>query len=250
MVAVGKRASVRIAIGILAAGLVVIGAAAPASAQGLFERLFGGFRQHRSAPPPSSQAFVDPFTAIANHFNPPQERRTADSSPARGFCVRTCDGRYFPVQAAPGMSAAESCRSFCPASQTKLYSGSNIDYAVATDGSRYADSDTAYVFRKQLVNNCSCNGRDGFGLAHIDAANDPTLRPGDVVATKTGLMAVTGTRNKTAEFTPVASSRAYSPSERDKLSQIKVREGAPAAPETTASIPAPRDGNHSAQLAR
>jgi len=251
MLAGGKRAGFRVAIGILAAGLLVIGATAPASAEGLFEHLFGGFHRHQAAaPPPSSQAFVDPFTALANHFNPPPERRVADSGSSRGFCVRSCDGRYFPVQASAGMSAAEACHSFCPASQTKLYSGGSIDYAVATDGGRYADSDTAFVYRKQLVANCTCNGRDAFGLAHIDAAHDTTLRPGDVVATKTGLMAVTGTRNKAAEFTPVATSRAYSPLERDKLSQMKVRENVPASVETTASIPPARDDSHRAQLAR
>jgi len=247
MLADGKRAGFRVAIGLVVAG-AILGATAPASAQGLLERLFGGFHRHQTAPTPSSQAFVDPFTALANHFNPPPERRVADSSPSRGFCVRTCDGRYFPVQASAGMSAAESCRSFCPASQTKLYSGGTIDYAAANDGSRYPDSDTAFMFRKQLVAGCTCNGRDAFGLAHIEPAHDTTLRSGDVVATQGGLMAVTGTRNKTAEFTPVSTSRAYSPIERDKLSQMKVRENT-APPETTASIP-PRDDSHSAQLAR
>lgn len=249
MAAGGKRARIRVAIGVLAVSLLTFGAVASANA-GIFESLFGSFRRQQPPPPPAnSQAFVDPLTALANHVNPPQQRR-ADSGPARAFCVRSCDGRYFPVQAAPGMSAAEACRSFCPASQTRLYSGGNIDYATASDGSRYAYLDHAFLYRKQLVAGCTCNGRDAFGLAHIDAASDPTLRPGDVVATKNGLMAVTVTRNKTAEFTPVGASRAYSPIERDKLSKLKIQEHVPAAA-TTASIPAVRtDDRHSAQLDR
>ncbi len=34
--------------------------------------------------------------------------------------------------------------------------------------------------------NCTCNGRDAFGLASFDVKNDPTLRPGDIVSTKDG----------------------------------------------------------------
>src|SRR5690606_40808915 len=105
------------------------------------------------------------------------------------------------------MSAADACRSFCPAAQTKLFIGSDIDYAAASDGSRYADMPNAYAYRKKLASNCSCNGRTPFGLAHIDARTDPTLRPGDIVATENGLLAYTGKggdrTNVAANFTPV-----------------------------------------------
>ena len=45
----------------------------------------------------------------------------------------------------------------------------------------------------------------------MDPSADPTLRPGDVVATQTGLVAFNGTKTKrggtqTAEFIPVAKS--------------------------------------------
>ena len=116
--------------------------------------------------------------------------------------MRTCDGHFFPVQAHAGLSAADSCHSFCPASQTRLYSGGGIDHAVAADGSRYADLDNAFVYRKQLVAGCTCNGRDPFGLARMDVNSDPTLRPGDVVATKTGLVAFTGMKNKVSPLPP------------------------------------------------
>ncbi|MGA2126492.1 MAG: hypothetical protein ABSG76_10100, partial [Xanthobacteraceae bacterium] len=54
----------------------------------------------------------------------------------------------------------------------------------------------------------TCNGKDAFGLAPVDIAADPTLRPGDMVATENGLMAVAGARSKkkpaqTTDFTPV-----------------------------------------------
>src|SRR5476651_782138 len=184
MAARGKSAVFGVISGAVALGFVAL--SAPASA-GIFERIFGGLRQAVEAParlPSSILPFVDPLVN-------PQHQVRGESGPAKAFCVRTCDGHFFPVQAHAGLSAAESCHSFCPASQTRLYSGTNIDYAISNDGSRYADLDTAFVYRKQLVDRCTCNGRTIFGLATMDATADPTLRPGDVVATKTGLMAFT-----------------------------------------------------------
>jgi Protein of unknown function (DUF2865) len=199
----------------LAAGLLTF--ATPASAQGLFERIFGGLRHalENSRPPANIRAFADPST------DPNRPPRT-EIGLSKGFCVRTCDGRFFPVQSHVGMSAAESCVRFCPASQTRLYSGVDIDSAVARDGGRYADLASAFLYREHLVDGCTCNGRDQFGLASVDVSTDPTLRPGDVVATKMGLVAVTGVKNKTAEFTPIGSFRYMPKSYRDRLSGRKV----------------------------
>jgi hypothetical protein len=217
----GKRAMVRIAAGLLAASLLTLAGTPPASAQSIFERIFGGLRRavEPASEPDRARGFADPYS---NPNSSPREQLRGDNGPSKAFCVRTCDGRFFPVQANGGVSAAESCRSFCPASQTRLYSGGNIDYASANDGSRYADLPNAFVYRKQIVAGCTCNGRDAFGLARVDVANDGTLRQGDVVATKSGLMAVTGARNKTAEFTPIDSYRGLPQSTRDKISAVKI----------------------------
>jgi hypothetical protein len=224
----------------MAAGMT---ASAPASAQSLFDRIFGGIRHAVSAParqPSNINSFADPFTSLANAISGQsgrgQERR-ADFNPAKGFCVRTCDGRFFPVQARAGMSAAESCNAFCPASQTKLYSGGSIDNAVAGDGTRYDDLDNAFVYRERIVDGCTCNGKTPFGLARVDVNTDPTLRAGDVVATKTGLMAFTGAKDKVANFTPIDSYRGLSQISRDKLADVKIMPAAPNTEETTASIP-------------
>ena len=254
MAASGKRVGVRAAIGVLAASLLMLSVPAPASAQGIFERIFSGLRHALGAPPqpPTNiQAFVDPYTSLARAIDQPLR---AEAGPARAFCVRSCDGRYFPVQAHAGLSAAEACRSFCPASQTRLYSGGTIDYAVTSDGSRYADLDNAFVYRQRLVDGCTCNGRDAFGLAQVDAKSDPTLRAGDVVATKSGLVAFTGAKtNNVAEFTPIDSYRGLNKTSRDKLSEIKIMPPNPGAPElaTSAIRPAARsDAHQRAQLSR
>jgi hypothetical protein len=216
-------------------GLLTLSLSAPASAQGIFERIFGGLRNAVEAAhaPTTINAFADPFATVGHAINPPQQRDEFGSGNA--FCVRSCDGHFFPVQSRPGLSAAESCNAFCPASQTRLYSGRTIDNAVASDGSTYADLDNAFVYRKQLVDGCTCNGRDQFGLARMDVKLDPTLRPGDVVATKSGLMAFTGTKDKVAEFTPIDNYRGLAQSSRKKLSEVKIMPSNPGAPEDTAA---------------
>jgi hypothetical protein len=107
-------------------------------------------------------------------------------------CVRLCDGQHFPLERMANATPAETCKAICPTSVTKVYFGSEIDGAVAGDGARYADLNTAFLYRKHLVANCSCNGKDPFGLATLDVKTDPTLRPGDIISTKEGLMTYSG----------------------------------------------------------
>jgi hypothetical protein len=232
----------------MAAVLVAAGVAtaAPASAQGFLESLFGSLRRTFSAP---SRHYDDPFTSLARAIEGPPERTVEPAvqrGPAKAFCVRTCDGHYFPVRAHAGLSAAQACHAFCPSSETRLYYGSNIDYAAAGDGSRYASLKNAYLYRKHLVSGCTCNGRTAFGLAHIKATEDPTLRPGDIVATDKGLVAFTG--NRADAFTPVENYSRFSKSYREQLSAIKIMPPiAGAAAEVTSSIPR---ASQSAQLER
>ncbi len=242
-------------LAILTAGIATgLAASTPASAQNIFDRIFGGIRHVVSAParqPSDINSFSDPFSSLANAINPQaQPERRAEFGPSKGFCVRTCDGRFFPVQARAGMSAAESCNAFCPASQTKLYSGGTIDNAVASDGTRYSDLDSAFVYRERVVDGCSCNGKTPFGLARVDVNSDPTLRPGDVVATKTGLMAFTGANDKVANFTPIDSYRGLSQSSRDKLADLKIMPPTPGADDLTTATVTPVTDRHRAQLSR
>ena len=122
-------------------------------------------------------------------------------------------------------SPAQICQAFCPASPTKVFFGSNIDSAYAANGERYAESDNAFLYRKQLRATCTCNGRDPAGLAPVDLALDSSLRPGDVVATTDGLVAYSGNRTATGqgpEFTPVASYPGLTADVRARLNELKV----------------------------
>jgi hypothetical protein len=196
-----------------------VGPVQPASAQSLFEALFGGFRRHAPEPMPQASSYADTLPLFSNR----------PSGEASGFghgtvyCVRTCDGRYFPLQRHAGSTPAELCKSFCPAAKTMVFSGGKIDTAVAQNGTRYADLDNAFAYRDKVTDGCSCNGKDGLGLARVDTLSDPTLRPGDIVATDDGLTTYSG-NNKTAEFTPISSS---SSEWARRLAEVKVRPAPP-----------------------
>ena len=119
------------------------------------------------------------------------------------------------------------------------------------DGSRYADLDNAFVYRKKLVAGCTCNGRDPFGLARVDVNTDPTLRPGDIVATKTGLVAVTAIENKVAIHADRQRPRRRQELARETGRACKIMPPSRAgATPVTMSGRARADDNRSAQLSR
>ena len=223
--AIAERRPIRRTGGILLAVLTLCfaGSVRPAAAENLFEALFGGFHRRAPAPmPPQSNSFADPLGLF-------EGQRPADEANGFGhgtvYCVRTCDGRYFPLPRHVGTTPAELCKSFCPAARTMVFSGSKIDTAVAQNGTRYADLDSAFAYRDKVSDGCSCNGKDGLGLARVGPTADPTLRPGDIVATDDGLATYTGNiRSKTGEFTPISSS---SGEWARRLSEVKVRPAPP-----------------------
>jgi len=189
-------------------------------AENLFDLLFGGFKKSQTQTSPQNNFFADPFGL--NQTAPSHPLVASGSGPA--FCVRSCDGRYFPLARA-NASPAQMCQAFCPASATKIFYGGSIDEAISATGERYAESDNAYAYRKEMRADCTCNGRDSAGLAPVDLTLDSSLRPGDLVATTDGLMAYSGVRlgnGQTAEFTPVASYPGLTSEVRARLNDMKV----------------------------
>jgi hypothetical protein len=188
------------------AGLLAAALSAPAPAQaGFFDFLFGGAQDQ---PSPQPQSYAEPPPPALGRvapaaLSPESVRQSSGTGRVTAYCVRLCDGQPFPLQHLANATPVQTCQAMCPASETKVFYGSEIGGAVAKDGTRYANLDAAFVFRQQLVANCTCNGRNARGLAPIDLSSDPTLRPGDIVSTKDGLMAYTGRNGATDAFTPV-----------------------------------------------
>ena len=172
-----------------AAALVGACVLAPAAqAQDFFSQMFGGARPRHQ--PYISMPFSDEGQVESRGYAPRGEGRVryGGGGGSQAFCVRTCDGRYFPVSGPDNASRAASCNSFCPASETRVFSGSNIDNATADNGKSYSDLPNAFRFRNELVSGCTCNGKDQIGLAPVKIENDPTVRKGDIVAGDNGLL--------------------------------------------------------------
>ena len=208
---------------VLLAALILggIGSVQPAAAESLFQTLFGSFRRH------APEIFPSQTTSFADPLAPLDHQRSADEASGFGhgtvYCVRTCDGRYFPLPRHSGSSAVALCKAFCPATRTMVFSGNRIDTAVAPNGTRYADIDQAFAYRDKMSENCSCNGKDGLGLARVEVSGDPTLRSGDIVATNAGLATFNGKSGAT-EFTPInISSGEWA----RRLSEVKIEPAPP-----------------------
>jgi hypothetical protein len=167
-----------------AAALACASALAPtAQAQDFFSALFGGFGRARG--PYISMPFANGDGSML--FQRGEMRRYGGGG-GQAYCVRTCDGRYFPVTASDNASRAASCNSFCPASETQVVYGSNIDNAATENGKLYSELPNAFRYRNELVAGCTCNGKDAIGLAQVKIEDDPTLRKGDIVAGENGLL--------------------------------------------------------------
>ena len=163
------------------------------AAEGLLDFFFGGGQQQQQ----QTSSFGN------NPQSPPPRPVVVSAGPA--FCVRSCDGKYFPLMRGAA-SPAQMCQAFCPASPTKVFFGSSIDRAYAATGERYADSENAFAYRKALRADCTCNGHSPAGLASVDLAMDGSLRSGDAVATADGLVAYSGIRvgnDQNPDFTPL-----------------------------------------------
>jgi hypothetical protein len=164
-----------------------------------FDFLFGGFRPApQLAPPPPRQA-------------PPASVTTRPPVGYSGgqytfYCVRLCDGRYFPLH----HNAKPICEALCPANKTEIFSGSEIAQATSADGSPYQKLANAFVYRERIVPGCTCNGHDELGIASMKIEDDPTLEPGDLIATKNRLVPFR-TWRKEAKYTPIEKNSSPSP---------------------------------------
>jgi hypothetical protein len=175
-----------------AAALLCASALAPvAQAEDFLSALFGAFSGGRLRGPAIQLPFGE-----GGPFAPQGDARPRYAGGGRAYCVRTCDGRYFPISASDNQSRAASCNSFCPASDTKVVYGGGIDNAATEDGKPYSELPNAFRYRNEIVAGCTCNGKDQVGLAPVKIENDPTLRKGDIVVGEGGLMVTNRSADK------------------------------------------------------
>lgn len=143
---------------------------------------------HRSLPAPMTRRAVPGFQVLG------VARDVGAGGGSQTMCVRLCDGYAFPLGRLasradiPAHQAA--CASSCPGAATALYQSSTrgLDPASArsvADGTPYLRLASAFLFRKEHVASCSCQGPDNVA-APTPILRDPTLRAGDVVVDPSG----------------------------------------------------------------
>lgn len=118
------------------------------------------------------------------------------------FCVRTCDGFYFPVgnaDSSGGEAHEAACNRACPGAETAVYVANagtqGIDDAVTRRGQAYRSLATAYAYRTQYSQACSCNGAPG-QARNYSVMSDFTLRSGDLVMSREGLKVFRGAEDQ------------------------------------------------------
>src|SRR3954468_7443519 len=178
-----------------AVGLAAAALAPAAQAEDIFSSFFGF---GRSRAPSIQMPFADTFQQA--------QPRARYGGGGQAFCVRTCDGRHFPISGADNQSKAASCNSLCPSSETKVVYGSNIDNAATESGKAYSELPNAFRYRNEIVGGCTCNGKDALGLAQVSIEKDSTLRSGDIVAGVNGLVVASKSerRGASVEFSPAS----------------------------------------------
>jgi hypothetical protein len=241
-----------------AVALFAVLPATDASAQ-FFSRIFGRgeYREVPPGPPPYGYREVPPPHGSNSYARSDHGDRGSSGNPFSDFfgifrddrgkgedknkgnafahyCVRTCDGKFFPVNRGGKGDASlnKVCEAMCPAAETKIFSGAGIENATATDGKKYMSLPKALSYRKGITENCTCNGRDPFGVVSIDLENDPTLRTGDFVVRTSGVHVFkgNGAPHKSADFTPIKNAPNMNPALVKQLMAIKVLPNNPNAP--------------------
>jgi Protein of unknown function (DUF2865) len=145
------------------------------------------------------------------------------------YCVRTCDGFYFPIGSGSGSDSADAaaCNNLCPKAETKIYTGQiggDIDVARARDsGKRYAALGQAFSYRKSLDKTCACTA-NGFGIAtDFSVYRDGSLRVGDIVMTSKGMKVFNGGNfpYRDANFTAINRSDRIDAATRETLRKVE-----------------------------
>jgi hypothetical protein len=200
-----------------------------ARAEGLFDFLFGGSdpepqqQQQRVAPGAGPRGGGLRRSVNREDGDASHRRRVLTRGESRGggesgemsggsFCVRTCDGYFFPLIRSSRATRQQSCEYLCPSTPVELYQGSSIEQARNARGERYSALPTAFRFRDKATEKCACiDPTSSSAYFQNLSRNDPTLRSGDVVIEDSGPFVYNGS-------TLVTLGRASVPSQvRDRL---------------------------------
>ena len=124
----------------------------------------------------------------------------ASGLPRRSYCVRLCDGFFFPVAPVSSdgdLNAHESlCAGICPGSPTRLFimpgGSERIEDAASRDGKRYGALPVAFRHTGTTDNTCTCRPENIAYTKIVSVMKDFTMRQGDMVMTNKGFRVFRG----------------------------------------------------------
>jgi hypothetical protein len=208
----------------------------------------GGRSRERVEPAPNHQQLRITVTP----------RRDRESQGGESYCVRSCDGYYFPLssQKRSASEARELCSSLCPGASTEVYErrggpDASFAQAVSRGGKPYSKLATAFAFRQKSVAACTCRSS---ATASLAVAKDPTLQPGDIVVTGQGVRVFRGGNKlpyRDQDFVDYRSDRNVSKTHRAFLDAVDRRyraaQAAPAAQRHGEALPDKQSSRRSAK---
>jgi Protein of unknown function (DUF2865) len=166
------RRSYRVLLWVGIVSLLLVGqVSSGAQAQSFFESLFGLGQTKKPAFVPAPQRLGhSPAAPSSEEERPARARRDGNETTKRDaggsyqtMCVRTCDGYYWPVNYPASRKDfprhADACEATC-GTGTKLYfrpnPGTDAEEMVDLDGRSYGSSQTAFLYRRKLIDGCTC----------------------------------------------------------------------------------------------
>lgn len=116
------------------------------------------------------------------------------------FCVRSCDGYFFPMPGVGKGNQQSMCEMACPSATVDVYRGGSIETSRNARGQSYSSLMNAFSFRSKVTEKCGCNTAET-SQAHAlkSLRQDPTLRNGDIVFDGTGASVYRGATFASAE---------------------------------------------------
>lgn len=132
------------------------------------------------------------------------------------FCVRTCDGYFFPLIKSAQQTKQASCEYACPSAPVAYYHGSSIETARNLDGEKYTSLPMAFKFREKVSAGCTCHPPEESQQHSLKIVkNDPTAHSGDIVVEQKGAFVYQG-----KQAVPIDRSRQLSASVRQNIHKM------------------------------
>jgi hypothetical protein len=174
-----------------------------ASARDFFEELFGlgGSEPSGQSNGGAGSSGGQGVAAGPSTGAEPAKKRVATGGT---FCVRSCDGYFFPMPGVGKTNQQSMCEMACPSAAVDVYRGGSIDTSRNARGQSYAALPNAFSFRTKVTEKCGCNAAES-SQAHAlkSLRQDPTLRNGDIIFDTAGASVYRGATFAAAESSTV-----------------------------------------------